>query len=95
MTAKTLEEERRNVDRGDEWQLAVDILRGISRGEQCGATTASNSAEALELWATARDKEIEELRAKLASMREPIWMLREEHGREIEELRARVKELET
>ena len=44
--------------------------------------------------ATLRDKEIEELRAKLASMREPIWMLREEHEREIEELRARVKELE-
>ena len=43
---------------------------------------------------TAREKEIEELRAKLASMREPIWMLREEHEREIEELRARVKELE-
>ena len=38
--------------------------------------------------ATAREKEIEELRAKLASMREPIWMLREEHEREIEELRA-------
>ena len=45
--------------------------------------------------ATLRDNEIEELRAKLASMREPIWMLREEHEREIEELRARVKELET
>lgn len=43
--------------------------------------------------AAPREQEIERLRAKLASMREPLWMLREEHEREVSVLRERVAEV--
>lgn len=38
-----------------------------------------------------RDAELADLRAKLAAMREPLWMLREEHEAETAELRARLE----
>jgi len=89
MTAKTLEEEAKEY---------------ATRIRPCKYKIIDYDKEQPKRWrevyeaylaaATLRDKEIEELRAKLASMREPIWMLREEHDKEIEELRARVKELE-
>ncbi len=83
MTAKTLEEKAREY---------------ATRIRPCKYKIIDYDKEQPKRWrevyeayltaATLRDKEIEELRAKLASMREPIWMLREEHEREIEELRA-------
>lgn len=41
-----------------------------------------------------RDAEIAELRAKLAAMREPIWMLRAEHEAEMADLRGRLEAAE-
>lgn len=41
-----------------------------------------------------RDSEIASLRAKLAAMREPLWMLRSEHEAEMAELRARLEAAE-
>ena len=41
-----------------------------------------------------RDAEIADLRARLAAMREPLWMLREEHEAETAELRSRLEAAE-
>ena len=96
MTAKTLEEEAREA--AERWyppgagRLGGKLYAGKPAKE--GFRERSSFQHGFLSAATLRDKEIEELRAKLASMREPIWMLREEHEREIEKLLARVKELE-
>ncbi len=110
MTAKTLEEEAREaadqhykeLERAGVQEFKFLRSEGFLSGYLAAATARDKELEQLRQMADlslgmieSREKEIEELRAKLASMREPIWMLREEHEREIEELRARVKELET
>ncbi len=41
-----------------------------------------------------RDVQIAELKAKLAAMREPLWMLREEHEAEVAALRGKIAEAE-
>ncbi len=90
-----------NVDRNV--ARIVNVLRKHARAWGNDYSCPTRSREANRAADTAinilayiedRDAEIAALRAKLAAMREPLWMLREEHEAETADLRARLEAAE-